>query len=188
MLAASQLLYALVCNNMPGDTLGRENMLEASDSFEGAYRTHSGGIYRFLFGRTRDIQTSEDLTSTTFQKAWASRRTFKGGSERAWLYRIARNTLFDYWRKNKDIASDNIGELQANEAMSVADKLDKQLELKQLQIALARLPAGMRKIVQLRFIEGLPSKRVAAMLGIKDGNVRAIQYRALKQLREYLDE
>jgi len=171
---------------MDDDTLDSTDMLETSESFEDAYSAHSGAIYRFLFWRTKDAHLSEDLTSTTFQKAWVSRRSFKGGSKQAWLYRIARNTLFDYWRKNKELVYDNVAELETDETLSTPEILDKQLELDKLQAALEKLPSDMRNVVQLRFIEGLSSREVAKRLGIKDGNVRIIQYRALKKLREYL--
>lgn len=173
---------------MGDDTLDNQDMLESPESFEDAYNAHSGAIYKFLFWRTKDTQLSEDLTSTTFQKAWASRGSFKGGSQLAWLYRIARNTLFDYWRKNKELAYDNLGEMETDATVSTAETLDKELEIERLKIALTKLPTDMRKIVQLRFIEGLSSKQVAERLDLEDGNVRIIQYRALKKLRGYLDE
>src|ERR1700685_3948687 len=88
-------------DNKPLDT---KEMLESTDNFEAAYESHSKAIYRFLFWRTKDAQLSEDLTSSTFEKAWASRKSFHGGSEQAWLYRIARNVLIDHWRKKKDLS------------------------------------------------------------------------------------
>ena len=171
---------------MADETLHNEDMLETPENFEDAYRAHSGSIYKFLFWRTKDEQVSQDLTSTTFQKAWISRASFKGGSAQAWLYRIARNTLFDYWRKNKDVPSDELPGLVVDEQLSTGEVLDKKVELEKLQYALNRLPNDMRDIVRIRFIEDMPSKDVARKLHMTDGNVRIIQYRVLKKLREYL--
>jgi RNA polymerase sigma-70 factor, ECF subfamily len=171
---------------MDDDTLPTKDMIETSERFEDAYNTHASTIYKFLFWRTKDVQLSEDLTSSTFQKAWTARRSFTGGSQLAWLYRIARNTLYDYWRKHKDLSLENESKLEASESMSTAELLDQQLEIEKLKDALKKLPADMQTIIQLRFTEGLPSKQVAKRLGIADGNVRIMQYRALKKLREYL--
>lgn len=173
---------------MNDHTLQRKEMIETSESFEDAYRTYGGAIYNFLFWRTNDVQASEDLTGTTFQKAWAARRSFHGGSLQAWLYRIARNTLVDYWRKRKDVRLDDVAEMEADTATTNSELAEKQLQLEKLQLALAKLPKPMRDVVQLRFIEGMSAKQAAVTLGIEDGNVRIIQYRALKKLREYLHE
>jgi RNA polymerase sigma-70 factor (ECF subfamily) len=161
-------------------------MLETPENFEEAYHAHSAAVYKFLFWRTKDAHVSEDLTSTTFQKAWASRSSFKGGSARAWFYRIARNTLFDYWRKHKELPSDDLPDLQPDERASTAELLDKEADLARLHAAFKKLPVNMREVVELRFIEELSSKEVAKKLGLSNENVRIIQYRALKKLREYL--
>jgi RNA polymerase sigma-70 factor (ECF subfamily) len=171
---------------MADDTLDNKDMLETPENFEDAYKAHSGSIYKFLFWRTKDKQVSEDLTSITFQKAWARRASFKGGSAQAWFYRIARNTLFDYWRKSKEISSSELPEELVDEHQSTSEIMDKELEIEAMEKALARLPNNMREIVRLRFIEGMSSKDVADKLNISDSNVRVMQYRALKKLREYL--
>jgi RNA polymerase sigma-70 factor (ECF subfamily) len=175
-----------LCNDMDDETLDSADMLETPESFEAAYRAHSSAVYRFLLWRTKNHQLSEDLTSTTVQKAWVSRKSFKGGSAQAWLYRIARNTLFDYWRKKSELPLTDQSELVVDEQRSAGDAIDTQMEIATLRAALRKLPDDMRNIVELRFIEGLSSKTVAARLGISDGNVRIIQYRALQKLRDYL--
>lgn len=171
---------------MDDDTLHTSEMPETSKNFEDVYNTHAGAIYKFMFWRTKDVQTSQDLTSTTFQKAWASRQSFKEGSQRAWLYRIARNTLFDYWRKVKDISIDNTDELEADESTTTAERIDRQFEVEKLKVAMTKLPDDMRAVIRLRFIDGLPVRQVAKQLGLTEGNVRIIQYRALKRLRKLL--
>lgn len=171
---------------MDEDTLPKKDMLETPENFEEAYRAHSGAIYKFLFWRTKNVQVSEDLTSTTFQKAWASRSSFKGGSAQAWFYRIARNTLFDYWRKRKELPSDDLLDLQPDDKVSTAELLDKEADLARLDQALKKLPASMQEVIELRFIEELSSKEVAQKLSMSNENVRVIQYRALKKLQEYL--
>lgn len=168
-------------------TLQDTEMLDSDDSFVSAYETHAPSVYRFLLWRTKDIQTAEDLTSTTFAKAWIHRQSFHGGSVQAWLYRIARNALTDHWRKRKDIALDNIEILPVEPESDIAEQLDQQTQIIALQHALSRLPKQMQQVLTLRFIEGMSCKQVAKKLHISEGNVRIIQYRALKQMRGYLE-
>lgn len=170
---------------MDDGTLNNNEMLETTESFEAAYQAHAGSIYRFLFWRTNDVQLSEDLTSTTFQKAWTARKSFKKGSVRSWLYRIARNVLIDYWRKNKEISID-LADIQESGLPSAEEILDRQMQLDRLQKALDKLSPDMSNIITLRFIEGLSCRAVSQRLGMNEGNVRIIQYRALRKLRGYL--
>jgi RNA polymerase sigma-70 factor, ECF subfamily len=172
---------------MGRQSLSEEGMHDADEELGAAYEAYAGPIYRFFFWRTQDKAVSQDLTSGVFEKAWRSRHSFKGGSIRAWLYRIARNSLIDHWRTTRTIALDETPEL-VSDAEEPAAVVDKQLQAERLHRAVNRLPQEMRLVVRLRFMEGMPSKRVARATGLTESNVRVIQYRALKKLRTYLDE
>jgi RNA polymerase sigma-70 factor (ECF subfamily) len=161
--------------------------VDSSKDFEEAYVNYARRIYGYLFHRTRDVHLSEDLTSTVFEKAWRARKTFHGGSIKAWLYTITRHVLADHWRSKKAIAVDDIEEWP-DETDSIEVRLDKAIELERLYRALNRLPDVMREVVKLRFIVGLSAKRTADILGITEGNVRIIQYRALRRIRDYINE
>ena len=171
---------------MADKSLDNKEMLESPDNFEAAYKSHVQSIYRFLFWRTKDIQLSEDLTSKTFEKAWVARKSFHGGSEQAWLYRIARNVLTDHWRKKKELFVNDADSLEEDLQPSTAELFDTQLKLRDLRKALDQLPDDMCSVIELRFIEGLSCKQVAAALNLSESNVRVMQYRALKKLRKYL--
>ena len=64
--------------------------------------------------------------------------------------------------------------------------LSAKARLEDLEAALARLPERERDIVILRFYSGLPSREVAARMGLSDGNVRYLQTQALRKLRTML--
>jgi RNA polymerase sigma-70 factor, ECF subfamily len=161
-------------------------MIDPSDDFEAIYESNAPLIYRFMFWRTRDTMLSEDLTSHVFEKAWRTRGNFSGGSAKAWLYRIARTTLIDYWRKDKEISDDEAIARVASERVELGEAFDQAMAIERLERAVARLPDEMRQVIRLRFIEGESARQVAAKLRISEGNVRVIQYRALKKLRSYL--
>jgi RNA polymerase sigma-70 factor (ECF subfamily) len=172
---------------MAEESLGNEEMIDSTDSFEAAYESHSRSIYRFLYWRTKNVQLSEDLTSSVFEKAWHSRSSFRGGSVRAWLYRIARNVLIDHWRKKQDFLVEDADSLQEEATdPSIGETLDQDLLLRHLHKTLDTLPGDMRSVITLRFIEGLSCKQVAEKLDLGESNVRVIQYRALRKLRSRL--
>ena len=162
-------------------------MDDTPDDFDNLYKSNAPLIYRFMFWRTRDEMLAQDLTSNVFEKAWRTRKNFKGGSARAWLYRIAHTTLIDYWRKKKDLPAD---ELTISRIVSDAPELDITLDLNiaiaDMRKAVRKLPDEMRGVIECRFIQDLSARETAIQLGISEANVRVIQYRALKKLRSYL--
>lgn len=173
---------------MGKEPLHNSEMIDSSDEFEVIYESNAPLIYRFMFWRTKDEALSEDLTSSVFEKAWRSRASFKGGSAKAWLYRIAHNTLVDHWRKKRDLPVEDEAVLDrtAADAASPEEALDSSMRAEELRRALDRLPEDMRKVVELRFIEGRSCRQVGERLGLSESNVRVIQYRALRRLKGYL--
>lgn len=151
------------------------------------YEANQPLIYRFMFWRTKDEMTAQDLTSNVFEKAWRTRQNFTGGSPKAWLFRIARTTLIDYWRKKKEVLDDGtIASQEVSDAAEMSEVLDTSMSLEELHTALMKLPAEMYEVVRLRFIERMSAREVSRELEMSEGNVRVVQYRALKKLRSYL--
>ena len=52
---------------------------------------------------------------------------------------------------------------------------------------LDRLPAGQRRAVLLRDVDGLPAEEVCSTLGISDGNLRVLLHRGRARVRGMLD-
>ena len=57
-----------------------------------------------------------------------------------------------------------------------------------LRTALSRLTERQQQVIVLRFGEGLTAAEVAEVLGTTEGAVRALQYRAVAELRAILKE
>lgn len=171
---------------MAKKSLPNSEMVESADQFESLYASNKPLIYRFMFWRTKDEMLAEDLTSSVFEKAWRTRASFAGGSAKAWLYRIAHTTLIDYWRKKKEVSDDDAIAAAVSDEAALDEALDQDMAAAELRDALAKLPKEMRQIVQARFIDGLSARDTAHRFGISEANVRVIQYRALKKLRDDL--
>jgi RNA polymerase sigma-70 factor (ECF subfamily) len=58
-------------------------------------------IYNFFHYRLNDVELANDLTSITFIKAWRAREQYRNelGAFEAWLFAIARNVAYDFFRK-----------------------------------------------------------------------------------------
>lgn len=149
------------------------------------YNTYADDIFRYLLVHVQDRQLAEDLTADTFTKAWTRLDNFDFKQPRPWLYKIAKNTMTDHWRKKHTDSLDEELEIVSDQD-SLEDQLDKQLSKEKLQKAIATLPTEMRSVVTLRFMLGYSARKTAESLGTTEGNVRVVQYRALKKLKGLL--
>ena len=159
-------------------------MYDTTDDIEKLYDTFADPIYRFLCWHTGDSLLAEDLTSEVFIRAWKHREKLKDNESKAWLYRVAKNLVTDYFRRKHETIDDEMDTrpsgYNVHEAAETAETNDK------LHKALSTLSFEHRTIVILRFFEQLSAKEVAIIIEKSEGNVRLLQHRALKELKKNL--
>lgn len=160
--------------------------MQTRREFESVYREHAAAIYRYLYWQTRDAALASDLTADVFERAWRSRGSLTYGSARPWLYRIARNRLIDHRRRYKEVNLEDSTIIPDTRLPALGDQVDRNFLADELGRALDRLPGDMKSVVVLRFIEELPVRAVAETLGMTEANVRVVQFRALRKLREIM--
>lgn len=154
------------------------------------YTTYHEKIYRFIWGRVYDSQLAEDLTGEVFTKMVISLPDYRemGLPFQAWLYRIARNLVIDYHRKNSNHQSvplESVKEVQEDET-SPEEKAQQTLTFEAVREALEHIEPTQREVVELRFLAGLPLKDVAETLDKTVASVKALQHRGLASLRDTL--
>nr|WP_259548210.1 sigma factor [Heyndrickxia oleronia] len=66
------------------------------------YRRYAEGLYYYLLHLSGSPSLSEELVQETFYRATISLARFKHQEVKPWLYKIARNTYIDEWRRRKD--------------------------------------------------------------------------------------
>ena len=71
-------------------------------AFAELYRRYVRRVYRYLYSHVGEEAEAEDLTAQVFTAAWESRRRYQEqGAFAAWLFRIARNKIADYFRRER---------------------------------------------------------------------------------------
>ena len=146
-------------------------------------------IYRYLYYRTSDPNTAEDLAADVFLRMVRALPGYENPDLpfQAWLFQIARNVAIDYYRKNSHHPQ---VEFQEN-FPAVSGNPDVLLEITLTSAMLAkavdRLNEDQRDVVLLRFIEEMPIALVAQTLHKSEDAVKGLQRRALVALKEFLE-
>lgn len=149
------------------------------------YQRYLPEITGFIKSRTAgNDAVADDIASIVFSKALTALPRYTTGPFRAWLYRIARNTLIDeYRRKRPSSPIDSTGEIEAD----VDDPLDLAVAVdaaQRLHAAISTLKPDQQKILRLR-LHGFSIAEIASRLGMTENAVKSAQYRAFVTLRKH---
>lgn len=100
--------------------------------FEKIYENYNKDVYRFALSLCYNEDLAIDICHETFAKALDKIDSFDGSKDiRAWLFTIARNTLYDFYRKNKKIDLDyNIDRVGDKDVSFVENLNNKDLALR----------------------------------------------------------
>lgn len=158
------------------------------DAFACLYETNLARIHRYIYFRVFDHEMADDITSLVFLKVWENLGSFHGGQIpfANWLYRIAHNTIIDYYRTQKKVvALDDVDPLRLSYSDGVDEKIDINTLSHKLVDALEELTYTQREVLILRFIWGLTTKEIASRVHKRQGAVRALQMRGLRRLAQH---
>jgi RNA polymerase sigma-70 factor, ECF subfamily len=154
---------------------------DAVSSFEALYRACGADVYAYVASLLRDRAAAEDVTALAFERALRKRRSFDHarGSERAWLFGIARNAALDELRRRSRSAA----LLTDPPDEAVADDFDHDRRAT-VRAALASLEPRDRELVALKFHAGLANAEIAKVLGVSESAAAMRLHRAVTKLRE----
>ncbi len=163
--------------------------LSDSETFQWLFERHHLSVFRFIYGlQSGSIEDVEDLTTTTFLRAWKSRRRFRGNQAAAlgWLLKIARNLVIDKYRRDKrhgillDIDKQIV---PTNQGLPEEQLFDNE-KIQILEGLLAKLPDDHKEMIVLRYILDWRVKDIAFHLEMSENNVSVTLRRILKRIQD----
>jgi RNA polymerase sigma-70 factor, ECF subfamily len=163
--------------------------------FNELYKKYHTDLFNFLFYMVQSREQAEDLVQEVYIRVLKSYQNFKGdSSEKTWLFAIARNVAIDHFRKQrgwkqKMIAKWEIADLPIKDNSPLPDEVVFHSEEKQLVYkCLEKCSIDQRSVILLRFIQELSIIETAKVLGWKESKVKTTQHRAIKHLKNLMNE
>ena len=158
-----------------------------SSKFDLLYKKYYEQIFLFILRRVESEDTAADITSQVFLKALTNLSKYKeiGLPFSSWLFRIARNELYDLYKQNKIEMVVSVESKGMWEMISEIGEDEKE-DYTKLYMALADLTSDEMEMIELRFFEKLPFKEVGEILDITENNAKVRTYRILEKLKTIL--
>jgi RNA polymerase sigma-70 factor (ECF subfamily) len=157
-----------------------------ADAFGLLYDRHVDGIYRFVRARLGNAAAAEDVTAEVFLNALRGITRYRdtGRPFSCWLYRIAANSVADYFRHEP--VSRELSEEVADAATQVEATALRHLAVRDVWRLVEGLPPQQRLAMRLRFRDDLSAREAAAVMGKSEPAVKLLIYRAVRRLRSEL--
>ena len=154
-------------------------------SIEKVYKEYFETVNKYLFCLTRNNDISEELTQETFYKAVKKINTYKGDCKMSvWLCQIAKNLLFDYYRKNKRILNMEENLFNIQDIDTAEEKVIANEEKISLYKKMQKLDEKTREVLYLRITGELSFKEIATILNKTENWARVTFYRGKNHLKE----
>lgn len=143
-------------------------------------------IFRYCMCLTGEREAAYDCTQDTFLKLLRYLDSYQEQEKfKSWLYRIARTTCMDYFRRQKNRGF--LGELL--EEPPVEESGFKRLEEKdQVERALKALSMEQREVVVLFYYNECKLREIAKVLDVPLSTVKSRMKQAREKLRSFMGE
>jgi RNA polymerase sigma-70 factor (TIGR02952 family) len=176
------------------DVWGLVRAAQAGDAeaFGRLYDHYVTMIHRYVYHRVGDRAFAEDVTSETFVRALRriDSLSFQGRDVGAWLVTIARNIIRDHVKSSRYRLEVTTADMRDADRATDGpeDAVVQHLTNEQLLICVQQLNPEQQECIVLRFLHGLSVAETAAIMGKKDGAIKALQHRAVRRLAALLPE
>lgn len=176
----------------PGILRASSTNAESID-WDSVYQAELPRIFNFFLYKVGCRESAEDLTASTFERAWRLRNRYRKSlaSLPTWLFGIARNVLKEYFRKKRLSARLAVPSPQRSEMSSDVDLenyIQQQQDKEYLWKMLFELPEREQDLIALKYGAGLTNREIAGITRLSESNVGSILHRTINHLRKHWEE
>jgi RNA polymerase sigma factor (sigma-70 family) len=195
-----QLYSSKQCNNPHRPNVYLYVESNDTERLSGTYRRERSRLLAFIRSRVGSGDDAEDILHEVFVQAVRSPNVLASVDNLvAWLFRIARNRVVDWYRRRgrrQETSLDadagegtgSLGELIADTSIDLDRDLVRRMTVDALATAVASLPAAQREAFVGNVIEGRTFREMAEQTNTPLGTLLARKSRAVAKLRETLED
>lgn len=184
---------------MPQDDrqLIADSLLGDDEAFGRLLSKYLSSVYNFVVQLTRDRIVAEDLAQETFIKAWKNLARFdQKRNFKTWLFAIAKNTTYDFFKKKKSIPFSFFEDEEGQSSLAMLDTetvspetiLDKGETQEMVEAALQDIPELYRTLLTLAYQEDFSLAEISEILDVPYNTIKSRHQRALKLLKQALEK
>jgi len=148
------------------------------------YDRYAPRVYAVVRRIAGDDELAQDYAQEAWIRAIRALPSFRGDARfSTWLHRIAVNAALQAIRKAETRRKH---EAPSPEQVPVEPKAGDALLQRRLEVALDRLPEGMRRVIILHDVEGYTHDEIGDVLGVAPGTSKSQLFKARAKMREML--
>ena len=157
-------------------------------TFENLFKSHFSDLMRYVNSYVQDQEAARDIVHDVYLMIWKNRKVLDiSRPAQPYLYTLAQNLSLNFLKHKRVVQSHQPNVVNAYEEMAVKmERYDGRMS--RLQSKLAELPEKQREVINKCVIEGKKYKETADELGITVNTVKTHITRAMKFLRDELQE
>ncbi len=146
--------------------------------FDEIYDEYFDRVYYKILSSVKNPEDAEDIAQEVFISVYKNLHKFRADSKiYTWIYRIAINKTYDFFRKKKV-------DLELNEEiLNIADNEDLNGSMI-VEENLKKLSKEEREILLLKDVYGYKLREISSMKDRNISTIKSIYYKALKSLEE----
>jgi RNA polymerase sigma-70 factor (ECF subfamily) len=150
------------------------------NAFENLYNEYYKLVFKVVYPRINDYDSTIDLCQEIFIEIYQSRETYNGGNIKYWILRIASNVTSDWIKKEIRRKEAETRYLKIDNSESNEDDLENDI----LEIAKNILDQTSYEIVVMHYLEKVKFKDIAKYYDFTISKVTSIASKAIKKIKQ----
>ncbi len=170
----------------------------SNEAFDTLLNRHRDRVYAYIFHIVKNQEVADDIFQETFVKIIMTikqGRYVETGKFGAWVTRIARNLVIDYFRQEKSenlvsIDNDDVDFLNRRDLCdsTIEDNLVQHQICADIRKLIHSLPTSQRNVIEMRFYQNMSFKEIADATNVSINTALGRMRYALMHIRKLAKE
>lgn len=168
-------------------------------AFEMIIQKYQSPLVNYIGRMVKENELARDITQEVFIKAYSSLHSYRQEYKfKTWLFKIASNSVIDYWRKKRidafsidqqyNLDGDSVPFQIPSNDPSVVKTVELHEARERIEEVLDKLPASLKELFIWRHINDLSYEEMAEIKGIPVGTIKNRVFQAKEMLRKYMEK